>query len=88
MGVCQNCQVCGMSAVGGAARSSARATMHLATGGVSLVATGLKRKCGVCRHPMGRHTSAGQQVNVTNTVSPTIVVGQTMAPASFVAQPA
>lgn len=45
--------------------------MHLATGGVTLVATGLKKKCGVCRHPMAQHRTAG--VNIQNVVAPTIV---------------
>lgn len=77
-----------MSSVGGAARSSARATMHVSTLGVSLVATGLKRKCGVCRHPMNRHTAAaGQNVNVVNTVSPTIIVEQSIAPQAHAPMP-
>lgn len=61
---CQNCEACGRSAVGKAARATGRMTADFSTLGMWRVGRALKKKCGVCGHLMKFHQ-----------VAPTMIVG-------------
>lgn len=52
---CANCQRCSRSAATAGVTALGRGTLHVSTLGVSLVASGLRRKCGVCGHQRAEH---------------------------------
>jgi len=60
---CANCQRCSRSAATAGVTAIGRGSLHLATGGVSLVASGMRKKCGVCGHRLAEHR-AGLVANV------------------------
>jgi len=60
---CANCERCSRSATTAGVTAIGRGSLHLATGGVSLVASGMRKKCGVCGHRLAEHR-AGLVANV------------------------
>lgn len=66
---CANCQRCSRSAATAGFTAVGRGSLHLATGGVSLVASGMRKKCGVCGHRLAEHR-AGLVANVGVTMPP------------------
>jgi hypothetical protein len=59
---CPNCRKCSGSALGNAGRNTGAAAGGLGaaalTGGLSLLVSGSRRKCGQCRHKMKFHRAA------------------------------
>jgi len=53
---CRDCRVCSESGIAGATRKTAKASMALATAGVSSLMLASRRKCGQCGHPGSAHS--------------------------------